>query len=52
MQNLKNEFDIILNQFSDDIKNHWLTHLHYSAKKISEYEGWLSSGLANRFFRV
>ena len=48
MQNLKNEFDIILNQFSDDIKNHWLTHLHYSAKKISEYDSWLSAGLANR----
>ncbi len=48
MQNLQNEFDTILNQFSDDVKNHWLTHLHYSAKKISEYDSWLSAGLANR----
>ena len=48
MQNLKDEFDIILNQFPEDLRNHWLTHLHYSAKKISEYDSWLSAGLANR----
>ena len=48
MQNLKDEFDVILNQFPESLQIHWLTHLHYSAKKISEYESWLSAGLANR----
>ena len=48
MHNLRNEFDIILNQLSEELKNHWLTHLHYSAKKISEYDDWLSAGLINR----
>ena len=48
MVNLKNDFDIVLNQFSDELRDHWLKHLHYSAKKISEYESWLAEGLANR----
>ena len=48
MLNLKSEFDIILNQFSPELKSHWLNHLHFSAKKISEYDNWLSEGLANR----
>ena len=48
MIELKSEFDIILNQFSDELKAHWLEHLHFSAKKISEYDSWLSQGLANR----
>ena len=48
MLNLKSEFDIILSQLEPDLKNHWLTHLHYSAQKISEYDDWLSQGLANR----
>ena len=48
MVELKSEFDIILNQFSDELKAHWLGHLHFSAKKISEYDSWLSQGLANR----
>ena len=48
MINLKTEFDIILNEFEPALKNHWLSHLHFSAKKISEYDNWLSMGLANR----
>ena len=48
MLNLKNDFDIILNEFDIELKNHWLSHLHFSAKKISDYEDWLSMGLANR----
>ena len=48
MLNLKSEFDIVLNQFSPELKSHWLNHLHFSAKKISEYDNWLSEGLANR----
>ena len=48
MINLKNEFDIILNEFDPNLKDHWLSHLHFSAKKISEYDDWLSMGLANR----
>ena len=48
MVNLKSDFDIILNQLSIELKNYWLEHLHFSAKKISEYDSWLSNGLANR----
>ena len=48
MINLKNEFDIILNELEPNLKAHWLAHLHYSAKKISDYDDWLSMGLANR----
>ena len=48
MVELKSEFDMILNQLSDELKSHWLGHLHFSAKKISEYDSWLSQGLANR----
>ena len=48
MIELKNEFDIILSQFGTELKNHWLSHLHFSAKKISDYDDWLSEGLANR----
>ena len=48
MINLKNEFDIILNELEPNLKAHWLGHLHYSAKKISDYDDWLSMGLANR----
>jgi len=48
MLNLKSEFNIVLNQLDSELKDHWLTHLHYSAKKISEYDDWLSEGLANR----
>ena len=48
MLDLKAEFDIIINQLSSELKTHWLSHLHFSAKKISEYDSWLSEGLANR----
>ena len=48
MINLQTEFDAILNNFDTELKNHWLNHLHFSAKKISEYDNWLSLGLANR----
>jgi len=48
MINLKAEFDIIINQLAPALQNHWLEHLHFSAKKISEYDSWLSEGLANR----
>ena len=48
MLNLKAEFDVIINQLSSELKTHWLSHLHFSAKKISEYDSWLSEGLANR----
>jgi hypothetical protein len=48
MLNLKSDFDIVLNQLSIELKNYWLERLHFSAKKISEYDDWLSTGLANR----
>ena len=48
MLDLKAEFNIILNQLSPELKTHWLSHLHFSAKKISEYDSWLSEGLVNR----
>ena len=32
MINLKNEFDIILDNFEPNLKAHWLAHLHYSSK--------------------
>ena len=48
VQEIKDEFDIILESLDSETQNHWRSHLHFIPTKTSELDNWLSEALSDK----
>ncbi len=46
---MKEIYDEILEDFSEDEQNHWNNHLHFINEKTSNLDNWLSTALTGKF---
>ena len=46
IQNLKNTFDEILEGFSQELQEHWSTHLHFIPQRTGALNNWLEEALS------
>lgn len=49
VQNMKDSFDVILEDFSQADQNHWVTHLHYIPQRSIDLDSWLADALQGKY---
>ena len=49
IQFIKEGFDEVLANYSEDMQNHWKNHLHFINAKVSDMDNWLDDALSGEY---
>ena len=49
IQFIKEGFDEVLANYSEDMQNHWKNHLHFVNAKVSDMDNWLDDALSGQY---